>query len=43
MTVETLAAALFRELREETGLDVEPGRLLYICDYLPSDGPMSSI
>ena len=25
---ETLAAALVREMREETGLDVEPGRLL---------------
>jgi hypothetical protein len=21
-----------------TGLDVEPGRLLYVCDYLPGDG-----
>lgn len=35
---ETLAAALVREMREETGLDVEPGRLLYICDHLPGDG-----
>jgi len=35
---ETLAAALVREMREETGLDVEPGRLLYVCDYLPGDG-----
>jgi ADP-ribose pyrophosphatase YjhB (NUDIX family) len=25
-------------MREETGLDVEPGRLLYICDRLPSGG-----
>jgi ADP-ribose pyrophosphatase YjhB (NUDIX family) len=35
---ETLAAALVREMREETGLDVEPGRLLYICDHLPGNG-----
>lgn len=35
---ETLAAALVREMREETGLDVEPGRLLYVCDYLPGNG-----
>lgn len=35
---ETLAAALVREMREETGLDVEPGRLLYVCDYLPGGG-----
>lgn len=35
---ETLADALVREVREETGLDVEPGRLLYVCDYLPGDG-----
>lgn len=35
---ESLAAALVREMREETGLDVEPGRLLYVCDHLPGDG-----
>jgi ADP-ribose pyrophosphatase YjhB (NUDIX family) len=35
---ETLAEALVREMREETGLQVEPGRLLYVCDYLPGDG-----
>ena len=35
---ETLAEALVREMREETGLTVEPGRLLYVCDYLPGDG-----
>jgi len=35
---ETLAAALAREMREETGLDVEPGRLLYVCDHLPGNG-----
>jgi ADP-ribose pyrophosphatase YjhB (NUDIX family) len=33
---ETLAGALVREMREETGLDVEPGRLLYVCDHLPA-------
>src|ERR1700676_4681336 len=31
---ETLAEALVREMKEETGLDVEPGRLLYVCDHL---------
>ena len=35
---ETLAAALVREMREETGLEVEPGRLLYVCDHVPGDG-----
>jgi ADP-ribose pyrophosphatase YjhB (NUDIX family) len=35
---ETLAAALIREMSEETGLQVEPGRLLYVCDHLPGDG-----
>src|ERR1700722_187184 len=35
---ETLAGALVREMREETGLEVEPGRLLYVCDHLPGDG-----
>ncbi|MFF2546644.1 NUDIX domain-containing protein [Kitasatospora sp. NPDC058063] len=29
---ETLTQALRREMREETGLDVEVGRLLYVCD-----------
>jgi hypothetical protein len=23
-------------MQEETGLDVEPGRLLYVCDHLPA-------
>ncbi len=32
---ETLADALIREMREETGLEIELGRLLYVCDYLP--------
>jgi ADP-ribose pyrophosphatase YjhB (NUDIX family) len=35
---ETLAQALVREMREETGLEVEPGRLLYVCDHLPGNG-----
>jgi ADP-ribose pyrophosphatase YjhB (NUDIX family) len=35
---ETLAGALVREMKEETGLDVEPGRLLYVCDHLPGNG-----
>jgi hypothetical protein len=25
-------------MQEETGLQVEPGRLLYVCDHLPGDG-----
>ncbi|MFE3601336.1 NUDIX domain-containing protein [Streptomyces sp. NPDC059142] len=29
---ETLEQALIREMREETGVDVEVGRLLYLCD-----------
>ncbi|MEW2093849.1 NUDIX hydrolase [Streptomyces sp. NPDC006682] len=29
---ETLANALVREMREETGVEVEVGRLLYLCD-----------
>ncbi|MEU6467480.1 NUDIX hydrolase [Streptomyces sp. NPDC046976] len=29
---ETLAEALVREMREETGVHVEVGRLLYVCD-----------
>ncbi|MEU2133627.1 NUDIX hydrolase [Streptomyces sp. NPDC018352] len=29
---ETLAEALVREMREETGVEVEAGRLLYVCD-----------
>jgi ADP-ribose pyrophosphatase YjhB (NUDIX family) len=33
---ETLAEALVREMKEETGLDVEPVRLLYVCDNLPA-------
>ena len=29
---ETLEQALIREMKEETGLDVEPIRRLYVCD-----------
>lgn len=29
---EALGEALIREVREETGVDVEVGRLLYLCD-----------
>lgn len=31
---ETLESALIREMREETGLDVAMGDLLYVCDYI---------
>lgn len=34
---ERLEDALIRELREETGLDVEVGRLLYVCDHITVD------
>lgn len=33
---ETIAQALLREMKEETGLDVEMGRLLYLCDHTPA-------
>jgi ADP-ribose pyrophosphatase YjhB (NUDIX family) len=33
---ESLGDALVREMREETGIEVKVGRLLYICDYLPA-------
>lgn len=34
---EALGDALVREMREETGLDVQVGRLLYLCDHLPAN------
>jgi ADP-ribose pyrophosphatase YjhB (NUDIX family) len=34
---ESLAEALVREMREETGVDVEVGRLLYVCDHIRGD------
>lgn len=36
---ETLADALIREVREETGLLVEPGRLLFLSDTIDPNGP----
>lgn len=33
---ETLEQALIREMKEETGLDVEPVRMLYVCDVAAS-------
>ncbi|MET7332155.1 NUDIX hydrolase [Nonomuraea sp. NPDC005650] len=35
---ESLADALAREMSEETGVEVEVGRLLYVCDHLPGGG-----
>ncbi|MEV6980891.1 NUDIX hydrolase [Sphaerisporangium sp. NPDC051017] len=35
---EPIGDALVREMREETGIDVEVGRLLYVCDHLPGGG-----
>jgi ADP-ribose pyrophosphatase YjhB (NUDIX family) len=35
---ETLAQALVREMREETGLEIEVGRLLYVCDLAGERG-----
>ncbi|MEV4397381.1 NUDIX hydrolase [Nonomuraea sp. NPDC049607] len=32
---ETIGHALVREMREETGVEVGVGRLLYVCDHLP--------
>lgn len=34
---EALGDALVREMREETGLEVQVGRLLYLCDHLPAN------
>ena len=33
---ETIEDGLKREMKEETGLDIEPERLLYVCDYFPN-------
>jgi ADP-ribose pyrophosphatase YjhB (NUDIX family) len=32
---ESLGGALVREMREEAGIEMAVGRLLYVCDYLP--------
>lgn len=32
-----LGDALVREMREETGIEVEVGRLLYVCDHIVSE------
>ena len=34
---EDLLATLRREVREETGIEVEPGRLLWVREYIPSN------
>lgn len=34
---ESLGDALVREMREETGVEVEVGRLLYLCDHIVSE------
>ncbi|HUR08983.1 MAG TPA: NUDIX hydrolase [Nonomuraea sp.] len=33
-----VGGSLMREMREETGVDIRVGRLLYVCDYLPGNG-----
>ncbi|MEW9552117.1 NUDIX domain-containing protein [Nonomuraea sp. NPDC050783] len=35
---EPIGDALVREMREETGIDIQVGRLLYVCDHLPGGG-----
>ena len=37
---ESLEAAIKREMKEETGLSVEPQRLLYVCDVLDAKAPL---
>lgn len=34
---EQIGEALVREMKEETGLDVTPGRLLYVCDFFDDE------
>ena len=34
---ESLGDALVREMREETGIKAEVGRLLYLCDHIVSE------
>lgn len=40
---ETLEQALVREMKEETGLDVEPIRMLYVCDVAASENTVLHI
>ena len=40
---ETLGQALVRELKEETGLKVEAGELLYVCEKTDADPPVIHI
>ena len=40
---ETLEQALIREMKEETGLDVEPIHMLYVCDVAASDNTVLHI
>lgn len=40
---ETLEQALIREMKEETGLDVEPIRMLYVCDVEASSNTVLHI
>lgn len=40
---ETLEQALIREMKEETGLDVEPIRMLYVCDVAASSNTVLHI
>ena len=35
---ETLGDCLAREVREETGLEIVPGELLYVCDRIHDSG-----
>ena len=42
-TGETLEQALIRELKEETGLTVQVGRLLYVCDKPDASPPILHI
>ena len=40
---ETLEQALIREMKEETGLDVEPIHMLYVCDVAASSNTVLHI
>ncbi|MFX0095043.1 MAG: NUDIX domain-containing protein [Candidatus Hodarchaeota archaeon] len=34
---ETLENCLVREIKEETGLEIEPDKLIYVCDRIEAD------